>query len=116
MKKHDAQWEQVEEKGWVRGSGNHREYLPHSSEEFEGGPVRAKALQSRPTLSSLLDYSPPGSSVHGILRARTLEWVAMPLSKPQGVAPQFFFQINRPGKMKQEYWSGLPFSPPGDSS
>ena len=24
------------------------------------------------------DGSPPGSSVHGILRARTLEWVAMP--------------------------------------
>ena len=26
-------------------------------------------------------YSPPGSSVHGILQARTLEWVAIPFSK-----------------------------------
>ena len=26
------------------------------------------------------DCSPPGSSVHGILQARTLEWVAMPSS------------------------------------
>ena len=24
-----------------------------------------------------VDYSPPGSSVHGILQARTLEWVAI---------------------------------------
>ena len=26
-----------------------------------------------------MDCSPPGSSVHGILQARILEWVAMPL-------------------------------------
>ena len=34
--------------------------------------------QSCPTLCDSMDYSPPGSSVHGILLARTLEWVAMP--------------------------------------
>ena len=28
-----------------------------------------------------LDCSPPGSSVHGILQARILEWVAMPSSR-----------------------------------
>jgi len=28
-----------------------------------------------------LDYSPPGSSVHGILQARILEWVAIPFSR-----------------------------------
>jgi len=28
-----------------------------------------------------MDYSPPGSSVHGILQARVLEWVAMPSSR-----------------------------------
>ena len=28
-----------------------------------------------------LAYSPPGSSVHGILQARILEWVAMPSSR-----------------------------------
>jgi len=27
-----------------------------------------------------MDYSPPGSSVHGILQARILEWVAIPFS------------------------------------
>ena len=29
------------------------------------------------TLWDLLDYSPPGFSVHGIIQARTLEWVAI---------------------------------------
>ena len=28
-----------------------------------------------------MDYSPPGSSVHGILQARILEWVAIPFSR-----------------------------------
>ena len=30
------------------------------------------------TLCDPVDYSLPGSSVHGILQARILEWVAMP--------------------------------------
>ena len=33
------------------------------------------------TLSDPTDYSPPGSSVHGILQARILEWVAMPFCR-----------------------------------
>ena len=35
----------------------------------------AKSLQSCLTLCDLRDCSPPGSSVHGILQARKLEWV-----------------------------------------
>ena len=35
----------------------------------------AKSLQSCPTLCDPIDGSPPGSSVPGILQARTLEWV-----------------------------------------
>ena len=34
--------------------------------------------QSRPTLCDLVDCSLLGSSVYGILQARTLEWVTMP--------------------------------------
>ena len=34
-----------------------------------------------PTLRDPGDCSPPGSSIHGILRARILEWVAMPFSR-----------------------------------
>ena len=36
-----------------------------------------KSLQSCPTLSDPIDGSPPGSSVHVILQARILEWVAV---------------------------------------
>ena len=41
----------------------------------------AKLFQSRPTLCNPMDCSPPGSSVHGILQARILEWVAMPSTR-----------------------------------
>ena len=40
----------------------------------------AKSLQSYLTLCDPTDRSLPGSSVHGILQARTLEWVAVSLS------------------------------------
>ena len=36
----------------------------------------SEVAQSHPTLSNPTGYSPPGSSVHGILQARALEWVA----------------------------------------
>ena len=37
--------------------------------------------QSRPTLCDPMGCSPPSSSVHGILQARILEWVAIPFSR-----------------------------------
>ena len=40
----------------------------------------AKSLQSCPTLYDPIDGSPPGSSVPGILQARTLDWVAVSFS------------------------------------
>ena len=41
----------------------------------------AKSLQSCQTLCDPMDCSPPGSSVHGVLQARILEWVAVPSSR-----------------------------------
>ena len=41
----------------------------------------AKLLQSCPALCDPMDCSLPGSSVHGILQARILEWVALPSSR-----------------------------------
>ena len=38
----------------------------------------AESLQLSPALCSPEDCGPPGSSVHGILQARILEWVAVP--------------------------------------
>ena len=40
--------------------------------------VCAKSLESCLTLGDPMDCSPPGSFVRGIIRARILEWVAMP--------------------------------------
>ena len=37
--------------------------------------------QSCPALCDPMDYSPPGSSDHGILQARLLEWVVLPFSR-----------------------------------
>ena len=39
--------------------------------------VLCLAAQSRLTVCDPMDCSPPDSSVHGILQARILEWVAM---------------------------------------
>ena len=38
-------------------------------------------VQSCSTLCDIMDCSPPGSSVHGILQARILEWVATPSTR-----------------------------------
>ena len=43
--------------------------------------VHAKSLQSCPILCNPMDCRLSGSSVHGILQARVLEWVAMTSSR-----------------------------------
>ena len=43
--------------------------------------VRVLLLQSCLTLYDPMDCSPPGFSVHGVLQARILEWVAYPFSR-----------------------------------
>ena len=67
-------------------------FLPHSLQVWDHGLnlhssafvsclMPAKLLQSYPPLCDPVDCSPPGSSAHGILQARTLEWVAVPSSR-----------------------------------
>ena len=43
--------------------------------------MRAKSHQLYPTLCYLLDCSLPGSSVRGVLQARILKWLAIPISR-----------------------------------
>ena len=50
-----------------------RLYLP--------GALCVSVAQSCLFLCDIMDCNPPGSSVHGILQARVLEWVAMPFSR-----------------------------------
>ena len=83
----------------------------------------AKSFQSCPTLCIPIDGSPPGSSIPGILPARTLEWVAISflssawkwkvkvkllshvqlLATPRTAAHQAPLSM---GVSRQEYWSG----------
>ena len=48
-----------------------------------GSDLKVKVLVAQLclTLCDPMDFSPPGSSVHGILQARMLEWVAMTFSR-----------------------------------
>ena len=73
----------------------------------------AHSLQSCPTLCDLMDGSPPGSSVHGILQARTLEWVAISYSR--GIFPT---QGSNPHLLCLLHWQvgSLPLAPPGKAS
>ena len=84
----------------------------------------AKSLQSCPTQYDPIDSSPPGSTVPGILQARTLEWVAISfshagkwkvkvksLSRVQlSATPRTAAHQASPfmGFSRQEYWSGVP--------
>ena len=88
----------------------------------------AKSLQLCPTLCDPIDGSPPGSSVPGILQARTLEWVAISfsnawkwkvkvksLSRVQLFETPWIAAHQAPPSMgfsKQEYWSGVPLPSP----
>ena len=49
--------------------------------EISTSEIKVLVAQSCPTLCDHVGWSPPGSSVHGILQARVLEWVAMPSSR-----------------------------------
>ena len=66
------------QKGWsrMRGMAN-ATYLI----QFAGLVCLCLVTQSCPTLWDPMDCSPPGSSVHGNLQARILEWVVVPSSR-----------------------------------
>ena len=53
-------------------------FLSYSFSFLTAYCVCAQLLQSCLNLCNPMDCSPPGSSVHGILQARFLEWVAVP--------------------------------------
>ena len=88
----------------------------------------AKSLQSCLTLCDPIDGSPSGSTVPGILQARTLEWVAISfsnawkwkvkvksLSRVRLLATSWTVAYQAPpstGFSRQEYWSGVPLPSP----
>ena len=65
-------------------SGNKIGKNPHPVDLTPGAidmKCEVLVVQSCPTLCDPMDCKLPGSSVHGILQARKLEWVAIPFSK-----------------------------------
>ena len=90
---------------------------------YADAAAAAKSLQSCPTLCNPINGSPPGSPIPGILRERTLEWVAISfsnawkwkvkvksLSRVRPLATPWTAAYQAPpstGFSRQEYWSGL---------
>ena len=76
--------------------------------------------QTCPALCNPMDCSPPGSSVLGILQARTLEWVSMPSSRGSSqirnrtqvshIAGGFFYHLSHQGSQRVLEWIAYPFS------
>ena len=61
--------------------------ISREAQQNAAAAAAAKSLQSCQTLCDPMDSSPPGSSVHGILQSRILEWVAISLSKWNATQP-----------------------------
>ena len=53
-----------------------------------------EVAQSCPTLCDPMNYSLPGSSIHGIFQARVLEWVAISFSR-RSSQPRDWTQVSR---------------------
>ena len=54
----------------------------------------SEVAHSCPTLHNPIDFSLPGSSIHGSFQARVLEWVAVAFSAELLGSPIFYFLIN----------------------
>ena len=65
----------------VKRSVTERTYMWHRDQDQPLHVKRESVPQWCLTLCDPVDRSPPGSSVHGILQARILEWVAMPFTR-----------------------------------
>ena len=61
---------------------------------FARKEVKVKVAQSYPALWDSMDCNLPGSSVHGILQARLLEWVTFPFSRGSS-QPRDWTQVSR---------------------
>ena len=75
-----------------------------------GTCVDAKSLQSCPTLCDLMDYSPPGFSVHGIFQSRRLKWIVIPSSRGSSQRKDLTHIISCIGSRRS-----VPLAPPGKS-
>ena len=73
--------------------------LSHTQEKKE-----SEVAQLCPTLCNPMDYSLPGSSVHGIFQARVLEWVAISFSRVSS-RPRDRTQVSRSTGRRFTVWA-----------
>jgi len=109
----------TEEPGGLLSMGSHR--VGHDWSDLPAAAwiwaLRAQVLQSCLTLCDFVDCMLPGSSVHGISQARTLEWVSI-FSSSRSSQPRDqtcvscvfciagrFFTTQPPGKPESEPWT-----------
>ena len=64
----------------------------------------SEVAQSCPTLCDPVECSPPGSSVHGTLQARILEWVAISFSRGSS-QPRDWTQVSRIAGRRFNLWA-----------
>ena len=86
----------------------------HNHEWIQPAPLCLESMkvlvaQSYPILCDPMDNSPPGSSVHEILQARILEWVALPSSR----GPSWPRDQTRISCLLHWQAGSLPLVPPG---
>ena len=83
----------------------------------------SEVAQSCPTRQDPMDCSLPGSSIHGILQARVLEWVSIPTLKPSSTQePRSFtarhtiliLQQNRNTTLNIKRWAAQSHAKPID--
>ena len=122
----------VKEKWSTKWKANIHERKNKYAMRSYASAAAAKLLQSCPTLCDPIDGSSLGSSVPGILQARTLEWVAISFSNawkwkvkvkslsrvwllvtPWTAAYQALPSM---GFSRQEYWSRVPLPSPEDDT
>ena len=73
-------WEGDQVPTQIKGQANHLLSCFNKGKIKYSVCMHAKSLQSYSTLCNPMNYSPPGSSVHGISQARILAWFPFPSS------------------------------------
>ena len=97
---------------------NHQRTANQCHNEISPHAVLCLVAQSCLTLCDPMDCSPPDSSVHGILQAKILEWVAMPSLRgssqpriePMSPELQILYSLSHQGSPRILEWVGSPFS------
>ena len=88
----------------------HREEKRGKGDRSDLGEKSVESLNHVLTLCDPMDFSPPGSSVHGILQARIPEWVAMPFSRSPSQPRAELTSLKSPALAD----GILPLAPPGN--